>query len=192
MIQDWVRVVPRDGVVSGLRPGQFYLGYEAWGNDYHYYYWPESLTEKEGDIWDTFEASIEENSQSTGGNRFFINSLDGYFVDPDIPLSYTPYVSSGTWGTGLSAGGTEGNILAYANYINDWFYNKILSYGVTNIYGPMNIILMDYVYDGTAGGDRLPSTIINNNFRFPLLVKDDGTSANSADGSYGNGGNVWQ
>ena len=192
VIQDWVRVVPRDGVVSGLRPGQFYLGYEALGNDYHYYYWPESLTEKEGDIWDTFEASIEENSQSTGGNRFYINSLDGYFVDPDIPLSYTPYVSSGTWGTGLSAGGTEGNILAYANYINDYFYNRILSYGVTNIYGPMNIILMDYVYDGTAGGDRLPSTIINNNFRFPLLVKDDGTSANSADASYSNGGNVWQ
>lgn len=171
-IQDWQRVVPREGFYSGssLRPGQFYLGED---NDFHYYYWPESLTEKEKNIWDTFMASIEGNSQEGGGDMFYINSLDGFFVDPSIEKSYRPYVSGTTWGVGLSDGGTEGNILAYANYINNWFYNKILNYGVTNIYGPLNIILMDYVYDGTDGGDRLPSTIINNNFRFPLLMSKD-------------------
>ena len=171
-IQDWQRVVPREGSYSGssLRPGQFYLGQD---NDFHYYYWPESLTEKEKNIWDTFIASIDGNSQEGGGDMFYINSLDGFFVDPSIEKSYRPYVSGTTWGVGLSDGGTEGNILAYANYINNWFYNKILNYGVTNIYGPLNIILMDYVYDGTDGGDRLPSTIINNNFRFPLLTRED-------------------
>lgn len=198
-IQDWQRVVPREGTYSGseLRPGSFYLGFEnnTWPRDdyYHYYYWPESLTEKETNIWDTFMASIKGNSQEGGGDMFYINSLDGFFVDPSIEKSYRPYVSSGTWGVGLSDGGTEGNILAYANYINDWFYNKILSYGVTNIYGPLNIILMDYVYDGTDGGDRLPSTIINNNFRFPLLTSDGGSTElnpNNADASYSNGGNV--
>lgn len=197
-IQDWQRVVPREGTYSGseLRPGSFYLGYEAggwFGDDYyHYYYWPESLTEKETNIWDTFMASIEGNSQEGGGDMFYINSLDGFFVDPSIEKSYRPYVSSGTWGVGLSDGGTEGNILAYANYINDWFYNRILRYGVTNIYGPLNIILMDYVYDGTDGGDRLPSTIINNNFRFPLLTGDGGSTTlpSNADASYSNGGNV--
>ena len=197
-IQDWQRVVPREGTYSGseLRPGSFYLGYEngGWFGDdhYHYYYWPESLTEKETNIWKTFMASIEGNSQEGGGDMFYINSLDGFFVDPSIEKSYRPYVSSGTWGVGLSDGGTEGNILAYANYINDWFYDKILSYGVTNIYGPLNIILMDYVYDGTDGGDRLPSTIINNNFRFPLLTGDGGSTTlpSNADASYSNGGNV--
>lgn len=196
-IQDWQRVVPREGTYSGseLRPGSFYLGFEnnTWSRDYyHYYYWPESLTEKETNIWDTFMASIKGNSQEGGGDMFYINSLDGFFVDPSIEKSYRPYVSSGTWGVGLSDGGTEGNILAYANYINDWFYNKILSYGVTNIYGPLNIILMDYVYDGTDGGDRLPSTIINNNFRFPLLTGDGGSTTlpSNADASYSNGGNV--
>ena len=194
-IQDWQRVVPREGTYSGseLRPGSFYLGFEnnTWPRDdyYHYYYWPESLGEKETNIWDTFMASIEGNSQEGGGDMFYINSLDGFFVDPSIEKSYRPYVSSGTWGVGLSDGGTEGNILAYANYINDWFYNKILSYGVTNIYGPLNIILMDYVYDGTDGGDRLPSTIINNNFRFPLLTSGS-LNPNNADASYSNGGNV--
>ena len=197
-IQDWQRVVPREGTYSGseLRPGSFYLGFEnnTWPRDdhYHYYYWPESLTEKETNIWKTFMASIEGNSQEGGGDMFYINSLDGFFVDPSIEKSYRPYVSSGTWGVGLSDGGTEGNILAYANYINDWFYNRILRYGVTNIYGPLNIILMDYVYDGTDGGDRLPSTIINNNFRFPLLTGDGGSTTlpSNADASYSNGGNV--
>lgn len=177
-IQDWQRVVPREGTYSGgdLRSGSFYLGQS--GNNYHYYYWPESLTEKENHIWETFEASIEGNSQEGGGDMFYINSLDGFFVDPSIEKSYRPYVSSGTWGVGLSDGGTEGNILAYANHINDYFYNRILKYGVTNIYGPLNIILMDYVYDGTDGGDRLPSTVINNNFRFPLLTKDESSTQN--------------
>lgn len=202
-IQDWQRVVPRAGTYGSftLRPGSFYLGSETewnWGFEtyYHYYYWPESLTEKEGHIWDTFEASILENSQEGGGEMFYINSLDGFFVDPDIENSYKPYVAGGTWGVGLSNGGTEGNILAYANHINDYFYNRILNYGVTNIYGPMNIVLMDYVYDGTAGGDRLPSTIINNNFRFPLLTSDGSTEtptpSTQADASFANGGSVWQ
>lgn len=185
-IQDWVRVVPRDGVVSGLYDGGFNITtnrnwvstgiFQGYYEYTHYFvYWPESLTEKEDDIWETFEKSIEHNSQDDGGSMFFINSLDGFFVDPDIKLSYTPYVDGGNFqGLELSKGGTEGNILAYANYINNYFYNKILTYGVTNIYGPMNIILMDYVYDGTAGGDRLPSTIINNNFRFPLLTGESG------------------
>lgn len=189
-IQDWQRVVPREGTYSGseLRPGSFYLGSERVNEGsqyrpdyvtyYHYYYWPESLTEKEEHIWDTFMASIQENSQASGGDMFYINSLDGFFVDPSIEKSYRPYVSSGTWGVGLSDGGTEGNILAYANHINNYFYNRILTYGVTNIYGPLNIILMDYVYDGTDGGDRLPSTIINNNFRFPLLTKDESSTQN--------------
>lgn len=199
-IQDWQRVVPREGTYSGseLRPGSFYLGqdseWDVWHFDYHYYYWPESLTEKETHIWDTFMASIEGNSQEGGGDMFYINSLDGFFVDPNIEKSYRPYVSGGTWGVGLSDGGTEGNIFAYANHINDYFYNRILKYGVTNIYGPLNIILMDYVYDGTDGGDRLPSTVINNNFRFPLLTSDGGSAElnpNNADASFSNGGNVW-
>ena len=199
-IQDWRRVVPRKGIVEGLRPGMFYLGrtYGFFtGYTYHYYYWPESLTEKEKHIWDTFEKAIAENAVIGGGEKFYINSLDGYFVDPSIRYSYMPYVANatGSWGTEsnpneLGLGGTEGNIEAYANYINNYFYNRILEYGVTNIYGPMNIILMDYVYDGTAGGDRLPSTIINNNFRFPLQVKTETNSFGDGGTSMGNGGSA--
>lgn len=191
-IQDWQRVVPRNGVVTGLRSGSFMLQRD-WNSDY-YTYWEESLTEKENDIWNTFENAIKANSGQQA-DEFYINSLDGYFVDPDIEKSYRPYVSGGTWGVGLSDGGTEGNIDAYATYINNWFYNQILDYGEDNIYGPMNIVLMDRVYE-EGGGSYLPSVIINNNYRFPLVTKGGGTTEdpstqNRADGSYASGGSVW-
>ncbi len=205
-IHDWRRVVPEEGVVDGLRPGSFFIAqtsetrYEDWWwYDYyfnHYAYWDPSLQEKKDDIWNTFIASIDANSQDTQAEQFYINSLDGYFVDPTIQQSYLPFVTgSSVGGVGLGTGGIAGNIQAYANYINDWFYNEIQDFGENNIYGPMNVVLLDMVYQST-GGSRLPSTIINNNYRFQLKTADDfngGTDTNNSSLSnsgsgYGNGG----
>lgn len=205
-IHDWRRVVPEEGVVDGLRPGSFFIAqtsetrYEDWWwYDYyfnHYAYWDPSLQEKKDDIWNTFIASIDANSQDTQAKQFYINSLDGYFVDPTIQQSYLPFVTgSSVGGVGLGTGGIAGNIQAYANYINDWFYNEIQDFGENNIYGPMNVVLLDMVYQST-GGSRLPSTIINNNYRFQLKTADDfngGTDTNNSSLSnsgsgYGNGG----
>ena len=94
-------------------------------------------------------------------------------------MSYKPYVAGREdhydWNTyGYGDGGTAGNIADFATRINQDFFDKIQEYGPTNIYGPMNVVLLDRVYQNTDGSDpgsRLPSTIINNNFRFPLLVK---------------------
>lgn len=201
-VQDWRRVVPEEGVVEGLRPGSFFVGQTSrWSwvrNLYtnYYTYWEPSLQEKKDDIWNTFIASIDANSQDTQAEQFYINSLDGYFVDPRIQNSYLPYVAGGSWGpVPLGEGGVGGNIQAYANYINDWFYNEIQDFGENNIYGPMNVVLLDMVYQST-GGSRLPSTIINNNYRFQLKTADDfngGTDTNNSSLSnsgsgYGNGG----
>lgn len=205
-IHDWRRVVPEEGVVDGLRPGSFFIAqtsetrYEDWWwYDYyfnHYAYWNPSLQEKKDDIWNTFIASIDANSQDTQAEQFYINSLDGYFVDPTIQQSYLPFVTgSSVGGVGLGTGGISGNIQAYAKYINDWFYNEIQDFGENNIYGPMNVVLLDMVYQST-GGSRLPSTIINNNYRFQLKTADDfngGTDTNNSSLSnsgsgYGNGG----
>lgn len=194
-VQDWRRVVPDDGVVDGLRDGSFFIGATSLGAVNNYIYWDPSLQEKKDDIWNTFIASIDANSQDTQAEQFYINSLDGYFVDPTIQKSYLPFVTVGNWGIGLSDGGIAGNIQAYANYINDWFYNEIQDFGENNIYGPMNVVLLDMVYQST-GGSRLPSTIINNNYRFQLKTADDfngGTDTNNSSLSnsgsgYGNGG----
>ena len=139
-------------------------------------------------------AAIKDNHNKLG-EAFYINSLDGYYIDESISESYTPYIESR-----YGLGGTAGNIADFADDINDDFFRRIQSFGVTNIYGPMNVVLLDRVYqkaDGTDSGSRLPSTIINNNFRFPLMVKGSGatndpSTQNAADASYASGGSVWK
>ena len=187
-VQDWNRVSPES------------KRYQLYSHSYQtqYCYWPESYTEKLGDVWDTFEKSIEANHNKQG-DAFYINSLDGFFIDESIPLSYKPYVEGKTdsgfyWSYGYGDGGTAGNIAAFAEKINQDFFAMIQEYGPTNIYGPMNVVLLDRVYqeeDGSDPGSRLPSTIINNNFRFPLLIAPS-TTTNSSDASYGEGGTVWR
>lgn len=209
-IQDWNRVSPENKnykLYDAYRNDSEWWQRDNWVFDYtQYVYWPESFTEKCDDVWNTFRAAIDDNNNQQG-STFYINSLDGYYIDESIPKSYTPYIggrsedyndSNGgdqTWS--YNDGGTAGNIQAYAADINSYFYGKILDYGADNIYGPMNVVLLDMVYasdDMTDPGSYLPSVIINNNYRFPLITKEDngGSSTNSADASYSNGGNVWE
>lgn len=190
-IQDWSRVSPES------------RNYQLWSHSgsYQYCYWPESYEEKRDDVWNTFLKAIEANAGHTA-DAFYINSLDGYFIDGNIPLSYKPYVAGRTdsgglwpfdWSYGYGDGGTAGNIAAFAARINEDFFNEIQRYGVTNIYGPMNLVLIDRVYqnpDGTDPGSHLPSTIINNNFRFPLVVKTTTNSFGDGGTSMGNGGSA--
>lgn len=198
-IQDWARVV---------KESQNYLLYSStnyWGNEIEYSqyaYWQESLKEKQTDIWKTFELAIEDNNNQQG-STFYINCLDGYYVDSKVSLSYKPYVEgrSEEYRNGYSAiagnnatysygnGGVAGNIDAFARDINNWFYNEILKYGTSNIYGPMNIVILDRVYE-EGGGSYLPSVIINNNYRFPLITIDDVQGQTNSDASYTSGGNV--
>lgn len=186
-IQDWSRVSPES---------RNYLLWSRFGSS-QYCYWPESYEEKRDDVWNTFLKAIEANAGHTA-DAFYINSLDGYFIDENIPLSYKPYVAGRedggwTWSYGYGDGGTAGNIAAFAARINEDFFNEIQRYGVTNIYGPMNLVLIDRVYqnpDGTDPGSHLPSTIINNNFRFPLVVKTTTNSFGDGGTSMGNGGSA--
>ena len=183
-IQDWARVVKESKNYS------LYTSYKYdhwnWGpvyvEDYtQYIYWKESLTEKQKDIWDTFELAIEDNNNQQG-STFYINCLDGYYVDDAVVLSKKPYIEGGSGSytdsngnsqaLGYGNGGIAGNIDAFATDINNWFYDEILRYGEENIYGPMNIVILDRVYE-SGGGSYLPSVIINNNYRFPLITKDD-------------------
>lgn len=198
-IQDWARVVKESKNYELYT--HYYLDWGQWEKDYtQYVYWNESLTEKQNDIWNTFELAIEDNNNQQG-STFYINCLDGYFVDASVPLSYKPYIEGysenyhpdhvdiGGTDFNYGDGGVAGNINAFANDINNWFYNEILKYGTSNIYGPMNIVILDRVYE-EGGGSYLPSVIINNNYRFPLITIDDVQGQSNSDASYTSGGNV--
>lgn len=199
-IQDWARVV-KESQNYLLYSSTNYTGSQIEYSQYAY--WQESLKEKQTDIWKTFELAIEDNNNQQG-STFYINCLDGYYVDSKVSLSYKPYVEGRSEGYrdgytpdlgGNNAtysygnGGVAGNIAAFASDINDWFYNKILEYGASNIYGPMNIVILDRVYE-SGGGSYLPSVIINNNYRFPLITIDDVQGQSNSDASYTSGGNV--
>lgn len=198
-IQDWARVVKKSQNYL-LYSSTNYTGIQIEYSQYAY--WQESLNEKQTDIWKTFELAIEDNNNQQG-STFYINCLDGYYVDSKVSLSYKPYVEgrSEEYRDGYSVvagnnatysygnGGVAGNIKAFANDINNWFYNEILKYGTSNIYGPMNIVILDRVYED-GGGSYLPSVIINNNYRFPLITIDDVQGLSDSDASYVSGGNV--
>lgn len=198
-IQDWARVVKKSQNYL-LYSSTNYRGDEIKYSQYAY--WQESLNEKQTDIWKTFELAIEDNNNQQG-STFYINCLDGYYVDSKVSLSYKPYVEgrSEEYRDGYSFvagnnatykygnGGVAGNIDAFADDINNWFYNEILKYGTSNIYGPMNIVILDRVYE-SGGGSYLPSVIINNNYRFPLITIDDVQGQSNSDASYTSGGNV--
>lgn len=174
-IQDWARVVKESS------------NYNLYGNQYAY--WKESLTEKKRDIWNTFELAIEDNNNKQG-STFYINCLDGYYVDSQVELSFKPYIEGySANGYSYTNGGVAGNIDAFATDINNWFYNEILNYGTENIYGPMNIVILDRVYE-PGGGSYLPSVIINNNYRFPLITSDHIQGQTNSDASYVSGGNL--
>lgn len=199
-IQDWARVV-KESQNYLLYSSTNYTGSQIEYSQYAY--WQESLKEKQTDIWKTFELAIEDNNNQQG-STFYINCLDGYYVDDNVPLSKKPYVEGRSegyrdgytpdWGGDNATysygnGGVAGNIDAFARDINNWFYNEILKYGTSNIYGPMNIVILDRVYED-GGGSYLPSVIINNNYRFPLITIDDVQGQSNSDASYASGGNV--
>ena len=199
-IQDWARVV-KESQNYLLYSSTNYTGSQIEYSQYAY--WQESLKEKQTDIWKTFELAIEDNNNQQG-STFYINCLDGYYVDDNVPLSKKPYVEGRSEGYGdgytpdlggdnatysYGNGGVAGNIDAFARDINNWFYNEILKYGTSNIYGPMNIVILDRVYED-GGGSYLPSVIINNNYRFPLITIDDVQGQSNSDASYASGGNV--
>lgn len=198
-IQDWARVVKESKNYSLYTSYKYQWWPSSYTEDYtQYIYWQESLTEKQDDIWNTFELAIEDNNNQQG-STFYINCLDGYYVDDAVELSKKPYIegrsdsytdsngSSESFGYGN--GGVAGNIESFATEINNWFYDEILHYGEENIYGPMNIVILDRVYE-PGGGSYLPSVIINNNYRFPLITKDDVQKQGASDASYISGGSV--
>lgn len=199
-VQDWQRVVPQSAA------GNYLMRYERywdWGTYYStdWCYWGESYSEKQADIWNTFMLCMQEHGGKIG-DRFFINSMDGYYVTSELDRSYKPYIQDNAPytpdGEGFSAGGTQGDIASYALDINRWFYGRLLRLGFDNMTGPVNIIILDRVLpNGLTGndpGDLLPQVIVDNNFKFPMMTAGGGSTAQTgrADGSYASGGDVWR
>ena len=229
-VQDWRRVVPDKNIremygIKAVVEADAIAGFHnntSYGEEPWKYKWHPSVDEKWTDIVNTLKMSM---SDTDGTYKLYINSLCGYFVDGNIPLSFQPrptfqrytsnnyyylddkyntspyvgednlvgngskpetgshYVQDGwiipniipsshseyySWGPYQVKGGNEGNIAAYADWVNNKFYNLLLTMQANGeLNGPTGIVMMDRV-SATAdnpAGYYIPQIIIANNFR---------------------------
>jgi len=156
--QEWARVVGQDVVYTGSNPDT---------------YWFESYTEKLNNATETFSMAI--SGEYSG--YVFINSLCGYLAGDDYDDSITP-------STGITYGGSGGNIKALADKINPDFYYYVLNCGLEQTTGPTGVVLMDYVSnDPNSATYALPGTIIANNFKHTIIGSGNTESGKGDGGS---------
>lgn len=144
--------------------------------------WPNSTQEKINNVIECLTKAV---GRGEDDDTIYINSLCGYFIDEDVPESLLPNplvelnggytislgsIQSGYKYSPLSAsssyGAMSGNIGDHAKWINDYFYNYIISHGAEYSGKPVGIIMMDRVSnDATAdpAGYYIPLFILSNN-----------------------------
>lgn len=153
--QDWARVIPEETTVPAGR----WEDVNGWGGSYDAITWFESYSEKESNVFTTFDMAIS-NEYS---DYVFINSLCGYLAQTaDAPLySLAPSL-------GYAYGGDGGNIQGLANKLNPAFYKHLLNAGLETATGPTGIIMMDFISDKPEDGAAyyLPGAIVANNYKF--------------------------
>lgn len=148
-VQEWARV--SNG--GGNRGNATYFRQGSSGS-----YWYNSYDEKLANAAYTFNKSLNDATASL----VYINWLGGYLIDSGVSGGYTRYWSeSGTWG---EWGGDGGDVQGLANKLNPDFMEIVENSGWENKTGPTGIVMIDYV-GATPGAEKLPGTILMNNFR---------------------------
>ena len=186
-VQEWMRVSPGISYMEVDGSGNL----NNWGNSANalYFHWPNSYDEKYNNIVLTFERA--KNIQDI----VYINSLCGYYITTSFKNSYTPYASGfkvngrSYKGGQLGSGGMGGDFKTYNIAMNERVYDYILKQSHANTTGPMGIVMVDYIGNG-SGGVYLPSLILQNNFKFPLRKKIVSRENTDYDATYTDGGNA--
>ena len=178
-VQEWARVSPNVGVTAEYDDDDDL-------SSYYSIYWAPTIQEKELRISETLNYALAK----TKGDIIYINSLCGYFIDSNIPVSIVPNSNTDFSGSRCNRYGIESNILTnywrvhtlsannpqsgmagdidtYSKYINNYFY-KLISDKQSN--GELNsgigIVLMDRVSNSAEtdpAGYYIPQIIWSNN-----------------------------
>ena len=149
--------------------------------------WAKSINEKWKHIKETFDKAL---SEQTNGNTIFINSLCGYFIDKTEVNSYLPnlltdisvnvsgnliktHEYSVLSGSSTTAG-MCGNISDYAKWVNNEFYNYLLTKDLGG--KSTGIIMMDRVSNDAnenPAGYYIPRIILANNPFAPGQITEE-------------------
>lgn len=178
-VQEWARVSPNGGVTAEYDDDDDL-------SSYYSIYWAPTIKEKELRISETLNYALAK----TKGDIIYINSLCGYFIDSNIPVSIVPNSNTDFSGSRCNKYGLESNLLTnywrvhtlsannpqsgmagdidtYSKYINNYFYKLISdkqSKGELN--SGIGIVLMDRVSNSAEtdpAGYYIPQIIWSNN-----------------------------
>ena len=196
-VQEWARVSNLNEVYwHGFAPGvnkDNFVSEAGYDTECKTAYWAPSYAEKITRINETLEKAIGRQATDT---TVYINSLCGYYIDPNIESSYLPLVltdrnikdKNAVLSVTSATAGMAGNIQDFAHDINKSFNGKLQELSASNNVGPMGIIMMDRVgeilKDGDESSKLIPQIIIANNFTFTW---NDATSVEVPGSSYNPG-----
>lgn len=186
-VQEWARVSDlSESVKFPETDGCGYsdlLNFAGCDKEYVEIYWGNSYNEKLQRVQECLRYAVKKKIFVNGDNidatgYTFINSLCGYYIDPTILDSYSPYtgtdgnISNGKSLTAESStAGMCGNIADFAEDINKDFYNYLQEYteGTGFVPGSMGIILMDRI-GADDYSSAIPGIIVANNFQHKMDV----------------------
>ena len=118
---------------------------------------------------------IPSSSGTSGGYVFNDTKYNGTAYDGGSYSDY--YTSDSDPGAYDLYGGTQGDIVTFANDMNQFFYEELVKIGAQNLAGPTGIIMMDRVSnDPDDPGYYLPQIIVSNNFKWNTASGDGSKS----------------
>lgn len=193
-VQEWARVsnlteVYWHGFAAGVNKDNF-VSEAGYNTECKTAYWAPSYDEK---ITRINETLTKATGRQSSDNTVYVNSLCGYYIDPNIESSYLPLVltdrnignKNAVLSVTSSTAGMAGNIQDFAHDVNKTFNGKLQELTASDNVGPMGIIMMDRVGEVLKDGDEsskiIPQIIIANNFKFTW---NDATSVEIPGSSY--------
>lgn len=201
-VQEWMRVIDENGIpATAIASSGYDLG--NWGDSRRTLWakWIPSIDEKKEAITDLFNLSVETKGNSTS-HDIYINVLTGYYARYSAsPQGIYPFMKSYSSAEGsltISNMGKGGDFQGLANDLNSYTYNLLSAKpgsGGDSLKqeGPWGLVVMDHI-GASTDSEKLVNLILQNNFKFILATKQDGTSGDEGgqggEGSGSEGGST--
>ena len=191
-VQEWMRVIDKNGIPATAITSS---GLNLFGDSRRTLWakWIPSIDEKKEAITDLFNLSVETKGNSTS-HDIYINVLTGYYARYSAsPQGIYPFMKSYSSAEGsltISDMGKGGDFQGLADDLNSYTYNLLSAKpgsGGDSLKqeGPWRLVVMDHI-GASTDSEKLVNLILQNNFKFILATKPDGTSGDEGGQGGGN------